>query len=473
MISREPNITEWEDLSGWDILSEKVGKLSSDLIKRVPSFQRLYGLLSDNPTERQALNILSSEPFAANVFVYILRNNTDYYAKYMESTEIIDLLGRQLKDAPSYTQRLFKLSYLENLHQSIETSPRIVERIIVKLTDDELISVDFLRRSGLLTSTPIESFVEYCFDVAANPKKIIQENKVEISYSSQTFREIESLYILRKIDLVNLKEKTSLPQKLLTGGFFEVPYKNSELLGHEILRRILRKISSVDIHHVWVDLILDIASDPRSSKQSDKYIKWWDKIDQSLIDEFIKVLSHNDILLFLDAIQDFAEESNNSAMKRMYESRKTLLKGLAIQGLIDESRLILPSSARRFIRRQRKGLDQSFIVDLNARQGLCAIYLKVGDLCIVEGSHNFSMRLFYDLREVINLMNPSLRHLQHGTLTNLDYRYERETGRESISFMHDPRGRWKRKVIKLIKQEVELDVRPLLTEMEAFRISAY
>lgn len=473
MTSIEPKIKEWTDLSGWKHLSNNIGEKSSQLIKKVPSFQRLYDLLSDTPHSDKVINILESEPFAVNVFVYLLRSNSDYYGRYLRNEEIIDQLSEQLTVSPAYTQRLFKLSFLENLYRKSDTSQRIANEVIKELTDDKLISVPFLDEVGLLSTQPIHSFVEYCFENRLPPKELIQRNDIEMSFSSQTFRQIESHYILKRIDKVDLKSKSELPNELQVGGFFDVPYREAELLGHEILRRILKNISSVDIHHDWVDLILDIASDPRSSTQSDRYIKWWSRIEQQLINEFIKVLSHNDIILFLDAIQDFADETNNTAMQRMYESRKKLLKGLAVQGLIDESRLILPTRARKFIRRQRKGLDQSFIIDLNARQGLCAIYLKVGNLCIVEGSHNFSMRLFYDLNEVINLMNPSLRHLQHGTLTSLDYRYERETGKESISFMHDQNGKWKKKVIKLIKQEVELDVSLLLTKYENYRIKTY
>lgn len=470
MLSREPIIEQWEDLSNWKKLAKKLSKKSSDLIKRVPAFHNLYKTLSQKPKTEDVLNILKNEAFAINVFVYLLRNDSEYFNLYLNSQAIIAHLGSNLKNSPAYSQRLFKLAYLENLHQRLSTLEEIKEKVILSLTKDDMISTNFLKEVGLLSINPIESFTDYLIYKEKSPKEVIQNGKIEISYTCQTFTEIESNYILKRISEIDLKKKSSFPSELKKGGFFMVPYQKTELLGHEILRGILKKLSSVDLHNDWIDLILDIASDPRSSKGSDKYLKWWSKIDKSLINEFIKILSHNDIILFLDAIEDFAEETSNFTMQRMYESRKKLLKGLAIQGAIDESRLILPTRAKNFIRKKRKGLDQSFIVNLNEHQGLCVIYFRIGSLHFVEGSHNFAMRVFYDLDEVIDLMKPSINSLTYLRLTNLDWEYENITGRSAYNLTHDQFGKWKKKTIRLIQQEIEIDVNLLLTDTEFYKL---
>ncbi|MFD2531451.1 EH signature domain-containing protein [Gracilimonas halophila] len=470
MLSREPVIKQWGDLSSWEKLAKKVDKNSTDLLKKVPVFQKIYTSLVRKPKIEEVIKILKNNPFAANVFVYLSRNDPEFYTHYLNNNEIIEHLSKSLKNSPTYSQRLFKLAYLENLYLGLSTKEIIVEKIILNLTNDEIISTSFLKEVGLLSNKPIDSFVDYLIAKGKSPKQVIQNSKIEISYSSQTFREIESGYILKRIDEIDLKKKSKLPSDLKRGGYFEVPY-HSELLGHEILRRILRNLSSVDLHHYWIDLILDIASDPRSSKGSENYVKWWSKIDQRLINEFIKVLSHNDIILFLDAIEDFADETNNKTMQRMYESRKKLLKGLAIQGLIDESRLVLPKRAKRFIKQKRKNLDQSFIANLNAHQGLCVIYLRIGRLHIIEGSHNFAMRVFYDLNDVVDLMKPSTKSLTYLGLTNLDWEYENFTGRSAYNFTHDQFGRWKKKIIRLIQSEVEVDVNLLLTDEEFYKLN--
>ena len=55
------------------------------------------------------------------------------------------------------------------------------------------------------------------------------------------------------------------------------------IIGHEIIKSIIKYSKSVDVHSEWIDLIIGIASDPRSSKLSENYIKWWSLIDEKLI----------------------------------------------------------------------------------------------------------------------------------------------------------------------------------------------
>ena len=231
-----------------------------------------------------------------------------------------------------------------------------VANVVKRLERDTLINNSFLEKTGVFSDEPVQKLAEFCVKHNLEPKEMVQENAIELSFASKTFKLIECNYIIARIEQVDLRNSSELPQLIKHGNYFEVQFSEDKLLGHSILETILSELNSVEFHSDWIELILNIAGDPRSSSNSRKYNKWWAKLPQTLINNFIKVLSHNDIILFLEAINEFASGSRNFDMQRMYDRRKKMMMKLATEGVIDESRLILPETAKKFIKDNNDGL---------------------------------------------------------------------------------------------------------------------
>ena len=230
-------------------------------------------------------------------------------------------------------------------------------------------------------------------------------------------------------------------------------------------RIILLSNASVDIHKSWTQLILSIASDPRSSDQSRQYQKWWLPIDKVLIDRFVRILSHSEILLFLEAISEFAN-SQNSEMSRMFESRKQLLMGLSIQNKIEKSRLYLPTKVLKFLKQENPKLDLSYVCNLQGERNKCIIYLKIGDNHIIEGSHNCKIRLYSQFNSQNMLLNPRLKEVSYSKITTgLEDMYWTNNKRP-LSLVHHPNGKWKMKIIEVLSKNIDFEVDQLLTDQE-------
>jgi len=461
-------IIDWGDnLRKWQDFTNDIESILIDVITSDSSFKKYFTYFRSLPELDGVLDVISTNPDSLNVLIFISKSNVLAIEKYILNQKVCKVLVKNESLLTEFSKRQLLSVYLENLFlvQTSESNQQLLS-IIKNVLRSQQIEEKYVK-TGLLNSKPIKKFVEYSISQKKEPKDIILDESLSIGLSSDTFRRIEHEYVLELIKNVDLRAKSQLPKKILQSDYFNVPIEDELLLGHKIIMAILNDREEVNIHSYWIELILKVASDPRTVKTSPKYIMWWQKLDKIYIERFIKILSHQDILLFLDAISEYARETNNIAMKRMYKSRKQLLSGLSLQGVITESRLFLPRQMKIYLNKKRPDLDLSFVADLRGGGDKCLIYLKVAGLYIIEGSHNFAFRIFRHIPRATNLMKAEIGSFHIDAFSSKIASYQVRNGYpRPISYTHDPHSRWKVRVIRVISNEVKLDTNMLYTDEE-------
>lgn len=187
---------------------------------------------------------------------------------------------------------------------------------------------------------------------------------------------------------------TELPQPAVKTLLLE----DGLLLGHHAAMILMDRIlaSEQPPPEPWRQALLDILEDPRVPRAAPRFQTWWARLDQKYLQAMRSWLSHLDLRLFLDILEDVAHSLNKEDLLRMFPVRRRFLEGLFQQGLIIESRLLLSSHAERFIRAQ---FDADALPPFGrlGNTDISLIYLNVSGVHLVEGTHAFTMRLFQQL----------------------------------------------------------------------------
>lgn len=170
------------------------------------------------------------------------------------------------------------------------------------------------------------------------------------------------------------------------------PAPDRRFFGHWVLEAMTAP--GVRHPHVeWQNTVLDIAGDPRL-RHTGQWRTWWEPVSQRCRETVISWLATQDLKLFLDAVEDFGDRSYDTQLQRMFPDRKQFLEGLHDLGLIRETRLFAGNRARSAIRETLGNHLNSSITAISGAPDLSAIFIDCGRFHLVEGSHNFKLKIF-------------------------------------------------------------------------------
>ena len=204
--------------------------------------------------------------------------------------------------------------------------------------------------------------------------------------------------------------------------------------------------------------MLRIAGDPRVPESSLNYQKWWAVLGSERVRSMKGWLSRVDLKLFLEILDDYGKSSGKRDMQRMFPSRKRFLDGLIEQGLVAHSRLFLSAEAERFLKRNFAAEDLPDYATVSGSQ-TTTIYLQVGHLHMIEGSHSFAMRLSSDIPEIPEILNYETRKFSHNKLTIMRDEVER--------IIHTPYRFWQHNAIQYMRNRgIYLDVEKLFSKRD-------
>lgn len=459
-------LPEWkEDLLIWENLKEKATDVLLKIYNGSPSFAKYHNIFRKNPIKKELQKFIKQDVDSILPFAFIANADSRFYKHYFDD-ELVDIIFEKSDQLSERTYKLILITVINNLNDDEQQISNNSKRIVfTRYNEQNDKDQNELKLLGFFNNKPVNKFASYCQEIDIDPETILSNNNLHLPINSKFLKLTKIEILLNKLRSLNFKENNNLSRTIIQQNLYNLEYKSLDLVGHEIIRIILLSNASVDIHKSWTQLILSIASDPRSSDQSKQYQKWWIRIDKVLIDRFVRILSHSEILLFLDAISEFAN-SQNSEMSRMFESRKQLLMGLSIQNKIEKSRLYLPTKVLKFLKQENPKLDLSYVCNLQGERNKCIIYLKIGDNHIIEGSHNCKIRLYSKFNSQSMLLDPRLKEVSYSKITTgLEDMYWANNKRP-LSLVHHPNGKWKMKIIEILNKNIDFEVDQLLTDQE-------
>ena len=458
-------IDRWDNrLDQWDFLNKKTTNLLVNILSKDPEFKKYYSLFLKKPEPIVIERVLKNEPKSITPFIFIANSDTEFYEQYV-SDKVINTLLNNINSIGSTYHKMFQEALVNHINNKT-TSNRIqlVRNFFDKSPERE--TYKNLLKTGILSGSGYENLVSYCVSNNLDQTELSPVLGVQINKYQALYRSLEVDLFLENLKKLDYSKESNLIRVINKNDLFNKELGNGLLLGHEIIKSVIKYSKSVDVHSSWTDLILKVASDPRSSKLNPKYVKWWSLIEESLRKRFIQILSHADILIFLDAFEQFAKEEDRN-MARMFKSRKQFLIGLSQQNLISDSRLFLPNAVKQFISKERPDLDTSYIAGTYGNGNTCIIYLKVGPFYIIEGSHNCQIWVYdenpfpYDITQKQKYTR-SYRQLTMGLAEDF---YSRNL-KDPFHRVHSYQGSWKIDVIELLKSKLTLDADQLMLQDE-------
>lgn len=261
-----------------------------------------------------------------------------------------------------------------------------------------------------------------------------------------------------------------------TGKYvYEDTYSDTRLrghrqLGHEVLSILIGRADEDHISEAWRRTITRIAGDPRI--QGEKYRNWWGKINKEYVKKAKRWFIGFDLRLFLKAIEQYGRAEGDRALLRMYLERKNFLEGLVEQNVIEESRLFINPSMGDYLKRHFKPKELPEYDDVNAG-GRSIIYMKIGRVHLLEGSHNRAVYGLPWLPKGSKILDPKEPEFDHRYLDGKRWAEEGEReakrkGRKKppLRVVHRPSTNfvWQRKIIDYLRKHgVKLSLEPLFS----------
>ena len=224
-------------------------------------------------------------------------------------------------------------------------------------------------------------------------------------------------YYIEQLRTVEPGVEHSILKEIIKPAVYESPYKQTEMLGHEILRILIDRSPKAEVDEQWQGIILTIAGDPRISKTAPKYQLWWTALSTQQIQKVRGWLSRFDLLLFLKVLEDYGEMSGKEDMNRMFPARKKFLEGLFDLGLVEDSRLFVNNKAEYYLNKNYKVSELPVFAKVKD-PNRSMIYLKVAGKHMIEGTHNFKLWIFEDLPQDSTVFDYSKSTFSHYELSS-------------------------------------------------------
>ena len=172
----------------------------------------------------------------------------------------------------------------------------------------------------------------------------------------------------------------------------EQPLATRELIGTRALQILIRRSLNENRGHLpesWGKRVLLLGCDPRLSRRSDAFRRWWSWANDNELAVVLRWFTGAELGKFLYLL----ESSLGPDGRRMFERRKAVLLKLFKADKISDARLAVVNDAMHDARRHfRDNLGSSFAS--LASGSTSVICLRVENFYIVEGTHNFALRLY-------------------------------------------------------------------------------
>ena len=240
-----------------------------------------------------------------------------------------------------------------------------------------------------------------------------------------------------------------------------MPYDNQFSLAQTISMRMMDKALNKGMPDNWRQVIISLLGDPRMPKSSALYQDGWAGLPSDYEHHMQKWLSQMDMLVFLELLKEIGNQSGNEMIQRMFPARKSFLESLYQTGMITRTRLFLSNDAVEYIKNQYDTEDRPMYAQVS-HKNKSIIYMQVGHVHLIEGTHNYSARLLDRLPKSSGITDQQKKKFALTELaTGLDQKYvsEFQDSKHHYVVPHDIHNAWQRKLTEIFQ---EFDVHLLI-----------
>jgi hypothetical protein len=295
--------------------------------------------------------------------------------------------------------------------------------------------------------------------------QVIHDLELDQYQSGDFMESAQRIYYVEQLKTITTNQPHELLVEVQKKDVYQSRFDQSELLGHKILKILIERAPTDNIHESWLNVIMAIAGDPRIPNSHYRYITWWSYMPAHFISKVRGWLSRLDLKLFLEALEDFSNSSYDPEMKRMYPSRKRFLEGLYDKKLIQNTRLYMSRQMAHYLKKNYKSEhlpDFSIVTDGDKS----IIYVDLGYAHIIEGSHTCYLWIYKALAPSATVFDYGKTQETYSGLTSGLNRKMWDKGVSSIATItHNPRHfSWQRKAVDtLVDLRVPVTIKDVLT----------
>ncbi|SDJ58204.1 EH_Signature domain-containing protein [Ferrimonas sediminum] len=249
---------------------------------------------------------------------------------------------------------------------------------------------------ALVENAP-KSLANDASDLGISLKEHVKRRDLEKIIGGRLYSAAQNIFYLESLKKLKPNEESTLLGQLVLPEVFNSAYTPEVPLGVEVMRILIDRLPATEeLGDSWRAVINSIGGDPRLPDTSPIYRKWWKPLGRELIEKARGWYSRMDLKIFLRVIEEHGKASYDEDMQRMFPARKRFLEGLFDNGFVKGSRLYLSRGAARYVRRHIHKDDLPKF-DTVRDQDKSIIYLDLGDIHLVEGSHNCKLWLHQNL----------------------------------------------------------------------------
>ncbi len=283
----------------------------------------------------------------------------------------------------------------------------------------------------------------------------------------------EGIYYLESLKKLSHGQDSDIFPELTRNKVHSLPYEDRRL-GHAAVEILIDKClaSNSELPDNWRDIILSIAGDPRVPHSHKNFIKWWSVLNHERTQWMQQWLSKIDLELFLAILNEYAKNSGNDAIVRMFPARARFLEGLHKAGLIKSSRLFLGNAAAGFLQSRfvNKTLP-SYAALMTAAKAI--VYFKVDNIHCIDGTHSFPLLMFEELPPKTPIGDYSSNAFSERDLnqriieSHQKIRNQGKAKKDHVRIVHHPNIGWQFKAIQAFRDfGINVDPAAVLTRQD-------
>ncbi len=320
----------------------------------------------------------------------------------------------------------------------------------------------FINQEKIFSSEGPLWLAQKAFDNKCDFLFILNDFNLNQYRGSQYLQISQGYYYLETLKNISVDANHPVLNEMKNPDVYQSPFDDN-LLGHKILEIMIERCPKNKIHEKWQEVILNIAGDPRVSKNNERFLKWWSFLDEALILKVKGWLSTLDIKLFLKAMEDYAKGSNNFEMQRMFPARKKFLEGLIKKEIVVDTRLFLSREMEKYLKRyyKKEELPNYSTVYDNDKS---VIYIDLENAKIIEGSHSCYLWIFNNLKKSAHIFDMLQKEFSYHSLTSgLSYDYAYKSSVKDNKIVHN--GQWQKRAVDSLRSlNVDIHIKDVLTQ---------
>lgn len=479
--SLECHIRDWTrtDFDTINLSRSKLEHLTQNVSKRSSAFKNACRKLLTFAIRKSGGDISSAikRPIDSRAASYLIARSDAFRAAVTINSKLLKSIESPRPKLSGLTLRFLIEAYL-NFFDELGAKSEVdalrqfllshLAQFQRKKASSDLVSLVDYRELVFAADGP-NKLVEWAIDQASDLDMAFRVVGIH-GYKEGRFLQIcRYRYYLETLRSIPTGENHDVLAEVCKPHVYQAPGKDGNLLGHEVLSILIdRSKGAQAISDEWQKVVLTIAGDPRVPKSSASFQQWWALLGEDRVNLIRGWLSRFDLGLFLKVLDNYGKSSGDRDLQRMFPSRKCFLEGLIEQGLVSQSRLFVNPRAENYLKKnyEKDELPEYAKVKDTYRS---MIYLQVGDLHLIEGSHSFKLWIFPYMPKDSRVLDYGVSLFTPPDIsTDLERRYLFEfnhLGHKPVSIIHTPsRFSWQHNaIVYMSKMGLRLDIEKLFS----------